>query len=54
MLWLISQRYELKANHNNIGADDDDGNVVVNKSKIRIESKSQRQMDGKTNRLCCG
>ncbi len=42
LLWLISQRYELKANHNMDKEDKGSFRVVVNKSKIRIESKSQR------------
>ncbi len=40
-LWLISQRYELKANHNGQACLVIWNSVVVNKSKIRIESKSQ-------------
>ena len=41
MLCLISQRYELKANHNIVKQYPALKAVVFNKSKIRVESKSQ-------------
>ena len=40
-LCLISQRYELKANHNQEVINGIVRLVVFNKSKIRVESKSQ-------------
>ena len=41
-LWLVNQRYELKANHNMTHGVGLSITVVVSKSKIRIESKSQQ------------
>ncbi len=42
--WLLSifQRYKLKANHNAIAKEIRQQNVVINISKIQIESKSQQ------------
>lgn len=42
MLCLISQRYELKANHNALPTPQKGAAVVFNKSKIQVESKSQQ------------
>ena len=53
MLCSISQRYNLKAIHNQadeiIAADE----VVFNKSKIQSESNSQRAGNEQKYRLCC-
>ena len=41
MLWLICQRYNLKAIHNSDRVNDFDAAAVVNMSKIQSESNSQ-------------
>ena len=45
VLGLICQRYELKANHNSDQHDIDWRFVGINMSKIRIESKSQLNVE---------
>ena len=54
MLWLVNQRYELKANHNELTDWVGQKKVVVSKSKIRIESKSQRFEGSVTHLESCG
>jgi hypothetical protein len=54
MLWILCQRYNLKANHNSPFHNEQVSNVVDSMSKIQSESKSQRYYGGHIIELGCG